>query len=56
MTDQRLLALARDARDRAEEVLVRAETFKDASARERMRRLAANYQLLAERLETAARD
>jgi hypothetical protein len=54
MPDPRLLALANDCRERAEEILTRAETFHDASARERMRRLAANYRLLAERLEQAA--
>jgi hypothetical protein len=56
MPDQRLLALARDARDRAEEILVKAATFKDTGARERMRRIAANYEQLAKRLEKAAAD
>jgi hypothetical protein len=54
MPDQRLLSLAREARDHAEEILVKAETFHDAGAQGRMRRLAANYEQLAERLERAA--
>jgi hypothetical protein len=54
MPDQRLLALARDARDRAEEISVKAETFKDAYAKQRMREIAAKYVELAERLEKAA--
>ena len=55
MPDLRLLALARDARERAEEISTRAETFNDAEAREGMRRIAADYIILAERLEQAAR-
>ena len=54
MPDPRLLALANDCRERAEEIVTRAETFHDAGAQERMRRLAASYQKLAERLELAA--
>jgi hypothetical protein len=54
MPDQKLLSLARDARERAEEVSTRAETFNDAGAREKMRRIAASYEKLAERLERAA--
>jgi hypothetical protein len=38
-------------RERAEEVLVRAETFHDADAREMMFRIAQNYEKLACRLE-----
>jgi hypothetical protein len=51
MPGQRLLSLARDARDRAEEISTRAETFNDAGAREGMRRIAASYEKLAQRLE-----
>jgi hypothetical protein len=54
MPGQRLLSLARDARDRAEEISTRAETFNDAGAREGMRRIAASYEKLAQRLERAA--
>jgi hypothetical protein len=54
MPDPRLLALANECRERAEEILTRAETFHDAGAQERMRRLAANYKQLAQRLEQAA--
>jgi len=54
MPDPRLLALANDCRERAEEILVRAETFNDTGAREGMRRIAAGYQKLADRLERAA--
>jgi hypothetical protein len=56
MPDQRLLALARECRERAEEILVKTETFRDANAREGMRRIAGTYVELAERLERAARD
>jgi hypothetical protein len=55
MPDQRLLALANDCRERAEEILTRAETFNDADARDGMRRIAAGYKILAERLEQAAK-
>jgi hypothetical protein len=47
----KLLSFAREMRARAEEVLVRAETFRDAHARETMRRIAASYEKLAQRLE-----
>jgi hypothetical protein len=50
----KLLSLARDLRARAEEVLARAETFHDADAREKMRRIAASYEKLAQRLEKEA--
>jgi hypothetical protein len=42
MPDQRLLVLARDARVRAGEVLTRAETFRDAVAKQKMREVAEN--------------
>jgi hypothetical protein len=54
MPNPRLLALANDCRERAEEILARAKTFNDAGAREGMRRIAASYTILAERLEQAA--
>jgi hypothetical protein len=54
MPDPRLLALAKDCQGRAEEILTRAESFNDAGAREGMRRIAAGYIILAERLEQAA--
>jgi hypothetical protein len=54
MPNRRLLALANECRERAEEILARAETFNDAGAREGMRGIAAGYQKLAERLEQAA--
>jgi hypothetical protein len=53
---ERLLALAREARERAEEVLTKAETFGDQDARQRMGGIAASYVNLAERLEQAAAD
>jgi hypothetical protein len=54
MPDLKLLALARDARERAEEISTQAETFHNAETREGMRRIAADYVKLAERLEQAA--
>jgi hypothetical protein len=56
MPDRRLLELARDARERAEEILAKAETFKDASAKKSMLEIAANYKKLAAQLETASAD
>jgi hypothetical protein len=56
MPDQRLLSLAREARDHAEEILVKAETFKDADAKQRMREIAFKYVEMAEQLERAAAD
>jgi hypothetical protein len=55
MPDQRLLALANECRERAEEIVTQAETFNDAGARQGMRRIAARYKELAERLEQAAK-
>jgi hypothetical protein len=54
MPDERLLALAREWRDRTEEIRTKAETFNDADAREGTRRIAADYLKLAERLEREA--
>jgi len=51
---ERLLFLAREARDRAEEILVRAETMQDDEARRMMREIAEGYQKLAERIEKSA--
>jgi hypothetical protein len=56
MPDERLLALARDCRERAEEVSVKADTFQDADAKQRMLEIAAQYRDLAKRLERAAAD
>jgi hypothetical protein len=54
MPDQKLLALARELRARAKEVLARAETFQEVEAKETMRQIAANYVELAQRLEREA--
>jgi hypothetical protein len=56
MWEERLLTLAREARERAEEVLTRAETFQDAYAKQKMREIAAEYENLAQRLEQAAAE
>ena len=56
MPDQRLLFLARDARERSEEILAKAETFKDASAKKSMLEIAEKYLKLADQLENAATD
>jgi hypothetical protein len=56
MPDQRLLLLARDARERAKEILAKAETFKDAGAKQTMREIAAKYLEMAEQLEKVAFD
>jgi hypothetical protein len=56
MPDQKLVVLARDARVRAEEVLVKAETFQNADAKQKMLDLAVKYVEMAERLEQAAAD
>jgi hypothetical protein len=54
MPDEKLLLLAREARERAEEVSTRAETFRDAYAKQKMREIVVRYEKLAERLERAA--
>jgi hypothetical protein len=56
MPDPQLLLMAKDMRARAEELLARANTFNDAGAREGIRRIAAGYQKLADRLERRAGD
>ena len=54
MPDHKLLALARDLRARAEEILAKAETMSDADAREMMYAVAARYVELARRVEQQA--
>jgi hypothetical protein len=54
MPDPQLLSLAMDMRARAKEVLARAETFHDADAQRKLRKTAADYEKLADRLEQAA--
>jgi hypothetical protein len=56
MPNKRLLSLAKEARDHAEEVLIKAETFNDEDAKQRMREIAAKYVEMAERLEREAAD
>jgi hypothetical protein len=56
MPDKKLRLLASEARERAEEALTLAETFRDAEARRIMREVAENYEKLAERLEQRAGD
>jgi hypothetical protein len=56
MPDQRLLLLAGECRERAEELSVKAETFKDADAKQKMLEIAVKYVKLAEQLEQAATD
>ena len=54
MRDIELLLRAGNLRARAEEILVKAETFRDADAREMMREVAASYEKMAQRLELCA--
>lgn len=54
MPDAKLLSLARELRARAEAVLAQAETFEDANARQKMRKIAAGYGKLAQQLEQHA--
>jgi len=56
MPDQWLLSLITELRARAEEILTRADSFHDAEAKQKMRRIAETYEKLAERLERHARD
>jgi hypothetical protein len=51
MSDPQLLLQARDLRARAEEVLDRAETLRNADARQKLQKIAETYVKLAERLE-----
>jgi hypothetical protein len=55
MPDLTLLAKASDLRARAEEVLIRAATFRDADCQQELRKIAATYIKLAERLEQASK-
>jgi hypothetical protein len=56
MPDKRFLELAQESRDRAEEILSKAETFKDAGAKQKMLEIAAKYEELAKRMEQVAAD
>ena len=56
MPDLKLLGLARSLRARAEEVLAKAETMKDADAKQKKRDVAASYEKLAQQLEQHAYD
>jgi hypothetical protein len=56
LPDLKLLSLAGDARARAEEILALAETYRDEGARQEMRKIAASYEELAQRLEEHASD
>jgi hypothetical protein len=51
MVDVKLLALARDLRARAREVLSRAETIYDIDVEQRMRAVAACHEKLAQGVE-----
>jgi len=51
MMDAKLRVLARHSRKRSRQVLAKAETMQDADARRTMRRVAASYRRLAQRLE-----
>ena len=56
MPDQWLVSLVTKLRARAEELSVRADSFHDEEARQKMRRIAETYEKLAQRLEQHARD
>jgi phage gp46-like protein len=56
MPDQWLVSLVTKLRARAEELSVRADSFHDEEAREKMHRIAETYEKLAQRLEQHARD
>jgi hypothetical protein len=56
MRDHELLSLAMELRTRAEEMSARAETFRDADIRQKMREIAASYERLAQRIEQHARN
>jgi hypothetical protein len=55
MPDLKLLAIVQELRDRAEEALVKAETFRDPETKRLMRQIAATYEEVARRLEREAR-
>jgi hypothetical protein len=52
MTNLKLLV--QELRDRAEEALTKAETFRDPEAKRLMRQIAANYEEVARRIEREA--
>jgi hypothetical protein len=54
MPSPKLLLLARDFRERGEEVLARAETCYDPNARRMMGKIATRYERLAQRIEMEA--
>jgi hypothetical protein len=54
--DPKLLLLASGWRARAKEILLRAETMKDADARQEMREVAASYERLAQRVKQLSAD
>jgi len=56
MRDQKVRLLAMEARERGEQALTLAETFRDEEARRIMREVAESYEKLAERLEQHAND
>jgi hypothetical protein len=56
MPDLKLLATARELRDRAEEARAKAETFRDPEAQRMMLQIAVTYVEVARRLEREARD
>ena len=56
MPDPQLSLLAMELRARAEEILARAETFHNADAQRKLRKIAADYENLADRLERRAGD
>jgi len=51
MPDEYLLSLVANLRARAEELLLRAETMRNADAQLKMREIAASYDKLAQRIE-----
>jgi hypothetical protein len=54
MPDLKLLAVAQELRNRAEEARTRAETFRDPDTKRLMRQVAATYEEVARRLEREA--
>ena len=54
MPDAELIVLAKHSRARAKQVLARAKSFRDVDAKRKMRRVAASYVKLAQRLEHEA--
>ena len=56
MPDPKLLLLAAELRARAEEILTRAQTFHDTDARQKLQKIAATYEKLAQRIERGALD